>query len=136
MVRNKNAAPEHAPGGARDVVLHEGADAELHVRALTIALEEITPRVHVDARAEEHHLGDGERLGDAQGILTQYEGVIGDLEGVILAVRNGLPTWVRWLRLGLSLALVWLGISQIALITQGWEIIGRSRKRQAVEAEA
>jgi hypothetical protein len=32
------------------------------------------------------------------------------------------------LRLGLSLVLIWLGIAQIALITQGWELLAHSRK--------
>jgi hypothetical protein len=34
------------------------------------------------------------------------------------------------LRLALSLALVWLGLAQIGLLTQGWELIGRSRRTE------
>jgi len=31
------------------------------------------------------------------------------------------------LRLTFSLVLTWLGVAQIGLMTQGWELIGRSR---------
>lgn len=67
-------------------------------------------------------------LEGAQSVLTQYQEVVADLQTLVASVREGLPGWLRWLRLGLSLALVWLGVAQIGLITQGWELIGRSRR--------
>lgn len=67
-------------------------------------------------------------LSEAQTVLRQYQGIVADLQDMVTRVRNGLPTWLRWTRLAISLVLVWLGIAQVAIITQGWELIGRSRK--------
>jgi hypothetical protein len=69
-------------------------------------------------------------LDTARGVVVQYQGVVGDLQKMITAVRQGLPRWLTYLRWGISLILLWLGIVQFALITQGWELIGRSRKQQ------
>lgn len=74
-------------------------------------------------------------IGNAQSVLQQYKGVIGQLQGSVSWVSSALPSWVNWLRLGLSLLLVWLGIAQLALITQGWELIGRSRRARPVETQ-
>jgi methyl-accepting chemotaxis protein len=69
----------------------------------------------------------GTSLEQAQPILAEYQAVVGDLTTLIDSINQGLPRWLGWLRLGLSLALVWLGIAQIALITQGGELVARSR---------
>jgi hypothetical protein len=66
-------------------------------------------------------------LENAQSVVVQYRGVVEDLQGSIVSVRKGLPQWLWWTRLSLSLVLVWLGIAQIGLLTQGWELIARSR---------
>jgi hypothetical protein len=60
-------------------------------------------------------------------VLAAYQDVVVDLQGLVDTVRRGLPQWLRWLRLAVSLALAWLGVAQIALLTQGWELVGRSR---------
>jgi methyl-accepting chemotaxis protein len=75
-------------------------------------------------------------LRNAQAVVVEYQSVVADLQGLVLTVRQGLPQWLRWLRLGLSLVLVWLGIAQIGLITQGWELLARSRSRGRESAEA
>ena len=64
-------------------------------------------------------------------VLVQYQQVVADLQALVGTVRDGLPRWLGWLRLGLSPALVWLGIAQIGLMTQGWELVGRSRGPEA-----
>jgi hypothetical protein len=66
-------------------------------------------------------------LGNAQSVVVQYQGVVDDLQELVVSVKQGLPQWLQWLQLGLSLVLVWLGIAQIGLLTQGWELIARSR---------
>jgi hypothetical protein len=66
-------------------------------------------------------------LESAQTVLTQYQEVVTDLQDLLASVQESLPTWLRWLRVGLSLLLIWLGIAQLGLITQGLELIGRSR---------
>jgi methyl-accepting chemotaxis protein len=77
-------------------------------------------------------------LGNAQSVVVEYQGVVDDLQQLVASVRQGLPQWLQWLRLGLSLVLVWLGIAQIGLFTQGWELIarGRSKAKEPAPAEA
>lgn len=72
-------------------------------------------------------------VGQAQSVLEQYEDVTAQLQTSTSWISDSLPSWVYWLRLGLSLLLVWLGIAQFALITQGWELVGRSRHSSPVE---
>ena len=61
-------------------------------------------------------------------VIEEYQVVVAEMQDLVSTVRQGLPDWLRWARLGLSLILVWLGIAQLGLITQGWELVGRSRK--------
>ena len=75
-------------------------------------------------------------IGSAQSVLEQYKGVVGQLQSSMSWIGGALPSWVNWLRLGLSLLLVWLGVAQFALITQGWELVGRSRHKRPIEAPA
>jgi methyl-accepting chemotaxis protein len=75
-------------------------------------------------------------LGNAQSVVVQYQDVVDDLQGLVVSVRQGLPQWLRWLRLSLSLVLVWLGIAQIGLVSQGWELIARSRSKGKEPAQA
>jgi hypothetical protein len=75
-------------------------------------------------------------VGQAQSVLGQYKDVVAQLQSSATWISDSLPDWVYWLRLGLSLLLVWLGIAQFALITQGWELVGRSRRRPPAEEPA
>jgi hypothetical protein len=63
----------------------------------------------------------------AQTVLSEYQDIVADLQSMTSDLRQALPQWLRILRLAISLALVWLGIAQIGLFTQGWELISRSR---------
>ena len=70
-------------------------------------------------------------LEDAQSVIVQYQEIVSDVQGTISSAQESLPGWLRTLRWGLSLLLVWLGIAQIGLLTQGWELIERSRTPSA-----
>jgi len=63
-------------------------------------------------------------LESAQTVLNDYQQIVTDLHATLLSVSDSLPGWLRALRWGLTLALIWLGVAQIALITQGWELLG------------
>lgn len=67
-------------------------------------------------------------LEGAQSVLTEYQDVVTELQSLVGSVRDGLPGWLRWIRLGISLALIWLGITQVGLIAQGWELAGHARR--------
>ena len=64
-------------------------------------------------------------LESAQTVLQNYQTIVNDLQGTLSSVRASLPGWLRALRWGFTLGLVWLGIAQIGLMTQGWELLGR-----------
>jgi methyl-accepting chemotaxis protein len=75
----------------------------------------------------------GASMADAETVITKYQGIVGDLRGELVEVRRDLPGWLRAVQVGVSLVLIWLGIAQIGLLTQGWELILRSRARPAAE---
>jgi hypothetical protein len=66
-------------------------------------------------------------LEEARSVLVEYQEIVGGLQGMISSAQQSLPEWLRMLRLGLSVVLVWLAIAQIGLLAQGWELIERSR---------
>jgi len=66
-------------------------------------------------------------LKDAQSVLAQYQEIVTNLQGLSSSTLQSLPGWLRALRWGASLVLIWFAVAQIALLTQGWELIGRSR---------
>jgi methyl-accepting chemotaxis protein len=74
-------------------------------------------------------------LEDAQSVIVQYQEIVSEVQGTISSARQSLPTWLRLLRWGLSLMLIWLGIAQIGLLTQGWELIERSRVTPAASTQ-
>ena len=72
-------------------------------------------------------------LAQTRSVVTQYQSVVGDLQVEVAALRDGLPRWLRWLRWGLSLGLIWLGIAQLGLLSQGLEMVRRTRAGESQE---
>jgi methyl-accepting chemotaxis protein len=74
------------------------------------------------------HMGEiGASMADAESVIAKYQGIVVELRGEVAELRRDLPGWLSALRLGISLVLIWLGIAQIGLLTQGWELVQRSR---------
>jgi methyl-accepting chemotaxis protein len=69
----------------------------------------------------------GGSMAEAEAVITKYQDIVGELRGQVAEVRRDLPGWLGGIRLGISLMLLWLGIAQIGLLTQGWELVQRSR---------
>jgi len=69
----------------------------------------------------------GTSLEGARSVLQDYQGIVSDLQETLSRVGDSLPGWLRTLRWSLTLVLIWLGVAQLGLITQGWELIGRRR---------
>jgi methyl-accepting chemotaxis protein len=76
----------------------------------------------------------GTSLGETQGVLANYQGIVGDLQQQVTNLQNNVSTWLNWLKWGVWLILIWLGIAQIGLFTQGLELIGRGRALGATAA--
>jgi methyl-accepting chemotaxis protein len=80
------------------------------------------------------HMGEiGTSMADAESVITKYQGIVTELRGEMAELRRDLPGWLSTLRLGISLVLIWLGIAQIGLLTQGWELIQRSRAARPLQ---
>jgi hypothetical protein len=73
----------------------------------------------------------GTSLEDARSVLDQYQQIVHDLQGMLSTAQQSLPDWLAGVQVAVSLLLIWLGIAQLGLITQGWELIGRSRSKTA-----
>lgn len=67
-------------------------------------------------------------LKEARSVIGQYQDVIADLQAEVSGVRAAAPVWLNAAAWGVALILIWLGIAQIGLLTQGWELIQRSRR--------
>lgn len=69
----------------------------------------------------------GTSLGSAQLVLEDYQEIVSNLQETLSSVGESLPGWLRTLRWTLTLVLVWLGVAQLGLITQGWDLLRRRR---------
>jgi hypothetical protein len=70
----------------------------------------------------------GGSVGDAQRVVGQYQTLVSDLRREVARVREAAPRWLNFAGWGVSLALIWLALAQIGLLTQGWELVQRARE--------
>ena len=68
-------------------------------------------------------------VGESLTVIEQYQAIVADLQEQMGLLRLSVPRWLRTARWSLSLVLIWLGVAQLGLLTQGWELVGRSRPR-------
>lgn len=64
---------------------------------------------------------------EAQQVLREYQGVVGDLHSEVKRIQERLPTWLRLAQIGVILIFVWLALAQIAIAMQGLELLARGR---------
>lgn len=64
-------------------------------------------------------------LESSQVVLEDYQEIVSDLQDTLSSVQDSLPRWLQALRWGFTLALIWLGMAQIGLMTLGWELVTR-----------
>jgi hypothetical protein len=70
-------------------------------------------------------------LEDAQSSAGSYRSMIEELSSEVVNLQDHLPGWIRVLTWSLSFLLVWLAISQVGLLWQGWEML--SAREEVVE---
>jgi hypothetical protein len=62
-------------------------------------------------------------LAEAQASVQAYSSTIEQLAEAVGDLRTVLPAWIRTALLALYFLLVWLAVSQIGLLWQGWEMV-------------
>mgnify|MGYP000053029214 CR=1 FL=1 len=67
-------------------------------------------------------------LRDAQGVVSRYQGVVASLQADMHTLRGELPSGLNLVAWGIALILIWLGVAQVGLLSQGLEMLGRSRR--------
>lgn len=88
-------------------------------------------RVKADIEAVAHNIGAMDAsLRDAQGVVSRYQSVVASLQADMRTLRGELPGWLNLAAWGIALILVWLGVAQIGLLSQGLEMLGRSRREE------
>lgn len=65
------------------------------------------------------------QIGEATGVIQDYQALAGDLRAELSAVKEAAPRWILGARIGMTLLLIWMGLAQIGLITQGAERLRR-----------
>lgn len=68
--------------------------------------------------------------GEAIVVIEDYQEMVEDLQKDVERLQTDLPRKMRWVMLAAALFLVWLGLAQIGLLTQGLELIKRSKPPQ------
>jgi hypothetical protein len=79
--------------------------------------------------------GLGESLDGAVKVLASYQGIVADLRNQVDAVNQGFADALRWAQIAATLALIWLGITSLGLLTLGWDLFQRDRKHVVAEPE-
>jgi methyl-accepting chemotaxis protein len=69
-------------------------------------------------------------LADAQKVLSQYQTVLGTLQQQIDAVLGNLPQLLNIMVWVLTVIFVWLGLTQVGLLYQGFEMVGAEGEKE------
>jgi chromosome segregation ATPase len=89
----------------------------------TVATDLTTVAVEIDAI--------NENVGEAERVVVQFQAIVRDLRDTVSETREEIPTWILSIRLATILLLIWLGLSQIGLLVQGWQLLGRGTENEA-----
>jgi methyl-accepting chemotaxis protein len=75
-------------------------------------------------------------LTDARVVITQYQEVVSVLHEQVTTVQTNLPAWMDTATWFITVGLVWLGLTQLGLLAQGFEMVAlRTEPALVVEAE-
>ncbi len=75
-------------------------------------------------------------LSDAAAVIDQYQAVVSDLQAELATLRATAPGWIRVARWGSTVLLVWLGLAQLGLLSQGWLLLAQGQERWPAEHDA
>ena len=72
-------------------------------------------------------------LTQAKNVITQYQTVISTLKSQVTSGKNNLPIYVQTMAWLFTVVLIWLGLTQVGLLFQGFEMfsMGLAERREA-----
>ena len=70
-----------------------------------------------------------ETLIEAKGVSTQFQDALNQQKEIINTLQSNIEPAIMWTSRAVSLVLIWLVIAQLGLLWQGFEMVGRSRRR-------
>jgi hypothetical protein len=65
------------------------------------------------------------QLAQARQVMAQYLQIVGEVTGALTNLRQNLPAWVNLAAWGATVLLVWLIITQLAVLIQGLDMLRR-----------
>lgn len=74
--------------------------------------------------------GLGGSLDGAVSVLASYQEIVADLRNQVDAANKGVAEALRWAQTVVTIALIWLGITSLGLLTLGWDLVQRSREHR------
>jgi hypothetical protein len=77
--------------------------------------------------------GLGTSLDGAVKVLASYQEIMGNLREQVDAATQGVSEALRWAQIVVTIALIWLGIASLGLLTLGWDLFQRSREQKRHE---
>jgi chromosome segregation ATPase len=73
-------------------------------------------------------------LSGAQGVIDQYQGVVAALQEQVTQARSSLESTLITITWAITILLIWLGLTQIGLLTQGLERTASPRREDRAAA--
>ncbi len=67
-------------------------------------------------------------MGDGQAVIEQYQGILRQVQDELPTAKATTLNWLRLMRIGVSLLLVWLGIAQLGLLLQGMQLLSNRER--------
>jgi methyl-accepting chemotaxis protein len=74
-------------------------------------------------------------VADARTVIHQYKGVVSTLQEQITSLQTNLPTWLNTAAWFITVGLVWLGLTQLGLLAQGFEMVA-TREETIIVSES
>jgi septal ring factor EnvC (AmiA/AmiB activator) len=75
----------------------------------------------------------GANVSQAALVVDQYQEIVAGLQADVAATARAAPGWITATRWALALGLIWLGLSQIALLIQGWGMLEQARASERAD---
>lgn len=73
---------------------------------------------------------------EAKEVVVGYQEMVSGLQEDVDRMKAGLPARIRWATLAAALFLIWLGLAQLGLLTQGLELVRRGQTSRSTAGES